>query len=152
MWYRVFGRSESDPHPAALTAHLHAAGVPVEPHFKGDDLGWTGGELRFPGASTPIFLQRYLTGEDDIRDDLNAYAAELETCDYSPNNGMLMQHVIQTKQLITLREPLDAADEVALEKVLVEACRFLAANTDGVYQIDGKGWFTPAGELLLQEY
>ena len=97
-------------------------------------------------------LQRYLTSEDDLRDDLNAHAAELETCDYSPNNGKLMQHVIQSRQLIMIRKPLDAADEVTLEKVLEEACRFLAAATDGVYQIDGRGWFSATGELLLQEY
>jgi hypothetical protein len=152
MWYRVFGLSESEPSPAALAAHLHAAGITVEPHFKGDDLGWTSGELRLPGAGTPVLLQRYIASEDDIRDDLNAYAAELETCDYSPNHGPLMRHAIQTKQLITLRRPIDAADEVALEKLLEETCRWLAANTDGVYQIDGRGWFAASGELLLQEY
>jgi hypothetical protein len=152
MWYRVFGRNEIEPKPAALAEHLHAQGLAVEPHFKGDDLGWTSGELHIPGAGTPVMLARYLASQDDIRDDLNAYAAELETCDYSPNNGMLMQHAIQTKQLITLRKPIDAADEVVTEKVLEEACRFLATATDGVYQIDGRGWFTAGGELLLQEY
>jgi hypothetical protein len=152
MWYRVFGRSEFEPAPAALAEHLHAAGLPVEPHFKGGRLGWSSGELRLHAAGTPVMLQRYLASEDDIRDDLNAYAAELETCDYSPNNGRLMEHAIQTKQLITLRKPIDAADEVMLEKVLEEACRFLARATDGVYQIDGRGWFTATGELLLQEY
>jgi hypothetical protein len=152
MWYRIFGLTDTEPSPVALAEHLHAAGLPIEPHFKGDDLGWTAAELRLPGNGTPVFIQRYLTSEDDIRDDLNAHAAELETCDYSPNNGKLMQHVIQTKQLITLRKPLDAADEVTLEKVLEETCKFLAANTDGVYQIDGKGWFAASGLLLLQEY
>jgi hypothetical protein len=152
MWYRVFGLSEAEPSPAALAGHLAAAGVAGEPHFRGDDLGWTAGELRLPGAGTPVFLQRYLTEADDLRDDLNAHAAELETCDYSPNHATLMRHVIQTKQLVTLRKPIDAADEVTLEKVLEETCRFLAAATDGVYQIDGRGWFSAAGELLLQEY
>ena len=152
MWYRVFGKSEVEPSPAALAERLAAAGVAAEPHFKGDDLGWTAGELRLPGAGTPLFLQRYLTTEDDLRDDLNAHAAELETCDYSPNHETLMRHVIQTKQLVTIRKPLDAADEVALENALEVACRFLAAATDGVYQIDGRGWFSAAGELLLLEY
>jgi hypothetical protein len=152
MWYRVFGLSESEPSPAALAEHLHAAGLAVEPHFVGDDLGWTRGELRLPGPGTPILLQRFLASEDDIRDDLNAHAAVLETCDYSPNHGDLMRHVIQTKQLFVLRKPVDAADEVTLEKVLEESCRFLAAATDGVYQIDGQGWFAASGELLLQEY
>lgn len=151
MWYRVFGLSDAEPSPAALAAHLLAAGLAVEPHFKGDDLGWTSGELRL-GSGTPVLVQRYLSDADDIRDDLNAHAAELETCDYSPNHGDLMRHVVQTRQLFVLRKPLDAADEVTLEAVLDAACRFLAAATDGVYQIDGRGWFSPVGVLLLQEY
>jgi hypothetical protein len=151
MWYRVFGSSDVEPAPAALTAHLHDAGLAVEPHFKGDDLGWTSGELRLPSGA-PVLLARYLTKEDDLRDDLNAYAAELETMDYSPNSGPLMQLVIQTKQMITLRKPVDAVDEVLLDKVLDAATRFLAAATDAIYQIDGRGWFSAAGELLVQEY
>jgi hypothetical protein len=152
MWYRVFGRSGVEPPVADLAAHLHGRGRAVEPHFRGDDLGWTGGELRLPGAGSPIFLERYLASEEDIRDDLNAHAAELETMDYDPNHARLMGHVIQTKQLFTLRKPLDAADEVAVEDVLEEACRFLAAATDGVYQVDGRGWFAADGGLLLREY
>ena len=97
-------------------------------------------------------LARYLTKEDDLRDDLNGHAAELETMDYSPNSGPLMARVIQTKQLVTLRKPVDAADEVLLEKVLEAAAKFLASATDGVYQIDGRGWFAADGELLVQEY
>jgi len=152
MWYRIFGRSAADVSPAALAAHLHAAGLPVEPHFRGDDLGWTGGELRLAGLNTPVMIDRYLAAEDAIRDDLNAHAALLETCDYSPNHVPLMEHVALTKQLVVARKPLDAVDEVALDRLLVETCRFLAARTDGVYQIDGQGWFAPDGTLLLQEY
>ncbi|MDB5307552.1 MAG: hypothetical protein JWO38_1754 [Gemmataceae bacterium] len=152
MWYRIFGRSPDNVPPAALAEHLHAAGLPVEPHFKGDDLGWTVGELRLPGLNTPVLLDRFLAREDDIRDDLNAYAALLETCDYSPNHAQLMEHVALTHQLVTLRKPVDAVDEVALEKLLLEVCRFLAARTAGVYQIDGRGWFAADGTLLLQEY
>jgi hypothetical protein len=151
MWYRVFGSSEAEPSPALLAELLHAQGVAAEPHFKGDDLGWTEGELRLPTGS-PVLLARYLTKEDDLRDDLNAHAAELETMDYSPNSGPLMQRVIQTKQLITLRKPVDVADEVRLDKVLDAATRFLASATDGVYQIDGRGWFAASGERLVQEY
>ena len=152
MWYRVFGRGSEEVAAAALATHLHAAGLPVEPHFKGDDLGWTSGELRLPGLNTPVMLERYLAREDEIRDDLNAYAALLETCDYSPNHGPLMERVVQSQQLIVIRKPVDAVNEIALENVLVESCRFLASNMDGIYQIDGQGWFAANGDLLLQEY
>jgi hypothetical protein len=151
VWYRVFGRSDAEPGLVPLAAHLHARGLAVEPHFKGDDLGWTTGELRLPTGS-PVLVARYLTAADDLRDDLNAHAAELETMDYSPNSGPLMGRVVQTEQLVTLRKPVDTADEVLLDAVLDEAARFLASATDGVYQIDGRGWFAADGELLVREY
>lgn len=152
MWYRVFGRSVEEPPAAALAGHLHALGLPVEPHFKGDDLGWTSGELRCPGLNAPVALDRYLAREDDIRGDLNAFAALLETCDYSPNHAPLMERVIQSQQLIVIRKPLDAVNEIVLDRILLETCRFLAVRTDGVYQVDGQGWFAADGSLLLQEY
>lgn len=152
MWHRVFGRNEAPVPPSELAAELHAAGVPVEPHFRGDDLGWTAGELRLPGLNTPVTLGRYLTDVDDIRAELNAHAAELETCDYSPHAAGLVERVALTRQLVVLRKPVDASDEVALEKLLTAACRLLAARTDGVYQIDGQGWYAADGELLVQEY
>ncbi len=152
MWYRVFGLSEREPSPADLAEHLHATGLSFEPHFAGDDLGWTRGELKLPGNGTPVLLQRFLASEDGLRADLNSHAAILETCDYSPNNTRLMGHVIATKQMFVLRKPIDVADEVALEKLLEESCRFLAFGTDGIYQIDGTGWFSATGEMLLQEY
>lgn len=151
MWYRIFCLNDTEPSPVALAEHLYALGLAVEPHFKGDDLGWTEGELRLPGGS-PILVARYLTREDDLRADLNSYAAELETMTYSPHSVPLMGRVIQTKQLVTLRKPVDISDEVRVERVLEEACRFLATAAEGVYQIDGRGWFTEAGELLVQEY
>jgi len=151
MWYRVFSLADTEPSPAALAAHLHACGLAVEPHFRGDDLGWTEGELRLPSGS-PVMISRYLTKEDDLRDDLNTHAAELETMNYSPNSGPLMERVIQTQQLITLRRPVGTNNEVLVERILEEAVRFLASATDGVYQIDGRGWFAASGELLVQEY
>jgi hypothetical protein len=151
MWYRVFGRNEAPPAPAALLEHLRECGLEVASRFRGDDLGWTAAELRV-GVGGPVFVERYLTGADDLRDDLNSWAAFLETCDYSPNHAVLMERVVQSAQLITLRRPIDHADEVRLEQLCGEASRHLAAATDGVYQIDGQGWFAADGTLLLQEY
>jgi hypothetical protein len=152
FYHRIFAHSAAAVPPSALAEHLHALGLAVEPHFKGDDLGWTRGELVLPGGQTPILLERYLTEEDDLRDDLNAFAAELETMTYSPANVPLMEHVINTKQLVTLRKPIDHADESRLDATVQAAVRFLAAATAGVYQIDGQGWFAADGALLLQEY
>src|SRR5262245_25485245 len=114
MWCRIFSQSEIAVAPAVLLEHLHDLGLAVEGNFRGDDLGWTAAELRL-GAGTPVYLERYLTKEDDLRDDLNTWAGFLETCDYNPNHRKLMERVIQTAQLITLRKPIDNADEVSLD-------------------------------------
>jgi hypothetical protein len=152
MWYRVFAPSETEPSPSMLAEHLHARGLAVEPHFKGDELGWTRGELSLPGGHTPILLERYLTEPDDIRDDLNAFAAELETLTYSPNAAKLMERVITTKQLIAIRKPIDHADESRLDATLRETVAFLAAEPGAFWQADGAGWFDGNGTLLVQEY
>ena len=150
MWYRVFGRSDADVPPAALAAHLHAAGLAVEPHFRGDDLGWTGGELRLAGLDSPVVLDRYLATADDLRDDLNAHAAALEAAAAGPHGLALMEHVALTRQLVVARRP-PAGDAALLDRLLDETCRFLAARTAGVYQVDGRGWFDAAGTLLIEE-
>ncbi len=151
MWYRIFCRSERITPIEELLAHLHAIGLNCQTQVRGDDLGWTGAELNF-GKGSPIYLERYLTSEDALRDDLNTWAAFLETCDYSSNHTALMERVIQTQQLITLRKPIDHADEIQLDRLCLEVCRFLALNCDGIYQIDDDGWYSAEGELLVKEY
>jgi hypothetical protein len=152
MWWRIFGLSETPAPLVALVEALHAAGLQVVPHFRGDDLGWTNGELVLPGSGTPVHLDRYLTQADHIRQDLNTFAAELETMDYSPHNTRLMQHVIQTQQLIAFRQPIDHSDEQALDKLCEITARFLASQIEGVYQVDGQGWFAADGTRLIEEY
>jgi hypothetical protein len=151
MWYRIFGLSDAPISPADLLEHLHNLGLVVEAHFRGDDIGWTAAELRL-GPGTPVYLERYLTKEDNLRDDLNSWAAFLETCDYSPNRALLMERVIQTTQLITLRKPIDHADEVRLDRLCLAVCQFLAVGISGIYQIDDVGWFSTDGTMLLTEY
>lgn len=152
MWLRVFGRSNQIPSPVLLVQTLHDKKLPVVPQFKGDDLGWTEASFAFDQGS-PILLSRYLTKEDDLRDDLNSYAAELEGyVSFQPAAGSLMEHTIQTQQLITIRKPVDHANEVKLEEVCEVICQILASQIDGVYQIDGRGWFTADGHRMIQEY
>lgn len=152
MWFRVFLPVVDEVPPAALAEYLHAAGLPVVPHFRGDEHGWTSGELVLPGGGTPVRLARYLTDVDDLRADLNTFAAELETMDYSPHHRPLMERVIQSKQLVTIRRPLDHADEITLDRVVEGVVRFLAITLDGMYQIDGRGWFTASGDLMVEEH
>ena len=148
MYYRVFGLDGATPDLAALLDHLHAAGLPAVGHFRGDDLGWTGAELTPDGGNTAVALERYLTAEDDLRDDLNAYAAELETMDYSPAHQPLMEHVVRSQQLVTLRA---LAGSEAVDRLAAAVCQFLTRQTDGVYQADGQGFFAADGTPLLRE-
>jgi len=95
----------------------------------------------------------YLASEDDIRDDLNAYAAELETCDYSPNHTRLMEHAIQTKQLITLRKPIGVVGAISpfnfpLNLVAHKIAPALAAGCAVVLKPASQ---TPLSALLLAE-
>src|SRR5881275_78737 len=108
--------------------------------------------MRREGERMSRWWRVFGPSEEGIRAELNTWAAWLETCDYSPNHAALMEWVIQTRQLYTLRRPLDHADEVRLERVCVGTCRFLAGATDGVYQLDAEGFFAADGTLLLQEY
>lgn len=61
--------------------------------------------------------------------------------------------MIGTTQLFTLRVPEEEDEEAdgPAEDLCLAACRFLARETEGVYQVDGQGFFAPDGTLLLQE-
>jgi hypothetical protein len=152
MWSRVFSRSDVTPDPAALLEHLRSQSLPAAGQFRGDDFGWTRGELVVQAGATPVYIERYLTATDDLRDDLNTWAAWLETQDHEPRHRSLMEHVIAARQLVTIRRPLDAADEVLLERLCTAVCQWLAVQTDGVYQVDDQGFFAADGTELLHEY
>src|SRR5439155_20337353 len=97
MWSRIFGRSDNIPDPAALLAHLRHLGLPSRAHFRGDDLGWTGAELFVQSGATPVYVERFLAATDDIRSDLNTWAAWLETQDHEPRHRALMEQVIAAR-------------------------------------------------------
>jgi hypothetical protein len=151
MWYRVFCRSEAEVEPTHLLARVQTPGRPVTGQFRGDELGWTAAELTV-GSGSPVFAERYLTGEDGLRDDLNTWAAWLETQDHEPNHRRLMERVIQSRQLVTVRRPVDHSNESSVEDVCRILCQALAAAADGVYQVEGDGWFAADGQRLLTEF
>jgi hypothetical protein len=146
MWHRVFCRSTDEVPPAVLAAALHETGFPVAPHFKGDGLGWTRGDLWLHGAAA-VAVERFLTAEDGLRPDLNAFAAELEAADAGPGTADLMRRVIQTQQLITV----SAAEGVAADELVTAVCQFFATASDGVVLAEGRGWFDATGALLHPE-
>jgi hypothetical protein len=53
---------------------------------------------------------------------------------------------------VTIRKPVDHPNESAIEDVCRGMCGMIAERADGVYQIDGDGWYAADGQLLLKEY
>ncbi len=149
IWYRVFARGDAPPSPAAIEAHLASLGVAVRATFAGDEDGWFQAELVF-GEGEPVRLERFLASEEGIRGELNSWAAFLETCEDSPHRVALMERTIQSRQLFTLRQPADRADE-EVDRACVELSRFLARAADGFYQVDEQGLFEADGALLVRE-
>ena len=142
MWHRVFSASDAEPAPAAILERLNA-GAPVAGAFHGDDAGWFRAELTVAGAAT-VELERFLATEEGMRAELNSWAAHLEASGDGPEHVRLMERMIQARQLFTVRG--SAADDLC-----VALCRYLAEATDGVYQIDGRGFFAADGTLLVRD-
>lgn len=152
MWHRVFARSPDAPAPDAVLAHAHAAGFAARIGFRGDDLGWFAAAIELTPGTTPLLLDRYLAKDDDLRDDLNSWAAWLETQTHEPNHAMLMERVIQSQQLFTLRKPIDCPDDAKMDALAESLCRWLASASDGIWQADGRGFFAADGAGLLREF
>jgi hypothetical protein len=151
LWYRIFGRSDASITPEAISAHLAASGFATAKVVAADGAAWLRAEIRF-AATTPIYLERFRADEEGIRAELNSWAAFLETCDYEPKHASLMERVIQTRQLFTLRKPIDCSDETLAEGLCVSLCRFLSETTEGIWQADDDGFHAADGTLLLKEY
>ena len=147
MWYRIFSVTPEEVGPAVIAEHLHAHGRKVEPHFKGDEFGWISGELKLPAGGI-VRLDRYLTEEDGIRSELNAFAAEIEDLEESQRSARLMEIVIGTKQLVAISKEEDTGAEV--DQTCEETARFLTKQSQGVLFIEDRGWFGPDGEELIR--
>jgi hypothetical protein len=155
QWFRIFAARDAAVEPAALLEHLHAQGLEVSGHFRGDDLGWFRAELVFAEDAPPVQLDRYLVKEEEIRGELNSWAAWLEEQEDNPHHARLMEQVIAAVQLFTLHQPIEEADDLEdaafVERLCTACCRFLARETDGIYQVDRRGFFTADGTLLVPE-
>ena len=147
MWYRVFAASDAPIEPAALLEHLAELGRHVRGDFRGDEEGWFAVNLELDGAIVAE-VQRYLVSEEGIRAELNAWAAWIEQAgEGTSQQGRLMQQVISTRQLFTIKAAPNA--DPRIEHLCLATCKFLLSQTGGVYQIDSQGFFDPDGKLLL---
>jgi hypothetical protein len=145
--HRVFATSDSEPQPGAVLEFLHALAPNIRGTFRGDDEGWFAAEFRGEESEAPIRVERFLSNEDGIRAELNTWAAWLESKESNPHSDRLMRQMIGVKQIFTIDdEDADISDEVC-----AELCRFLARQTEGIYQVDGQGFFDASGLLLVPE-
>jgi hypothetical protein len=152
-WHRVFGGSDAVPDPSALVQHIRGPfGTEPTVRIRGDDDGWYAAEVLLPGTRTPWRLDRYLVTEVGIRNELNTWAAWVETVEGNPNQGRLMQHLIGTRQVFAFELEIGDLDPIAeIDRWCHRLCRFLARETEGVYQIDEEGFFDADGGLLIPE-
>jgi hypothetical protein len=146
MWYRIFASSSEMPAPDALRAFLSDLSTSISIDLAADDSGWYQASLLIEGVSLQI--ERYLVDEPGIRAELNSWAAWLETREQASEHVRLMERMIQTTQMFTLQSQEESP---RAESVCVALCRFLAATTAGVYQIDEHGFFAADGRLLVAE-
>ncbi len=144
-WMRVFASSAAEPPPNIVLAEMRRLGLTAPVRFHGDDQGWFRAVLLSPAEKPIAELERYLSTEDGVRSELNTWAAWLETA--APERPELPGRVVTAGQVFTLQF---LGDEEAVE-VGVELCRFLARLTDGIYQVDGQGFFSADGSLLVGE-
>ncbi len=144
MWYRVFASSNTEIDPAKLLEFAQGDLSGADGNFRGDEDGWFQVILMLNGES--LKLNRYLVSEEGIRAELNAWAAWVELVDKSPQGHQLMEAVVNTQQLFTLQNEISSHQDLCHR-----LCRFLAQETDGIYQIDSQGIFSRDGDLLLAE-
>jgi hypothetical protein len=146
MWYRIFAGNSDMPAPDALREFLSSRYASISVEFAADDSGWYQADLLVDGVA--FQLERYLADEPGLRAELNSWAAWLETRENAPEHVRLMERMIQTVQLFTLQSKEESA---RCEEACVALCRYFAEMTDGVYQIDERGFFAAEGRLLVAE-
>lgn len=139
--YRVFGLNDLEPEPARLETFLRRLSPDAECHFQADDQGWFRAQFLVDDAVAVV--ERYLVTEEGIREELNTWAAWVETAASGPEQAELMERLIRTRQLLLLTDlPEEHAGAIT---------SYLAQLTDGIYQADGRGLFATSGELLVSE-
>jgi hypothetical protein len=149
MYYRIFGTNDSPVEPAGVLQHLQNQGYALTAKFRGDGEGWFRVELGYPDADARIDVERYLGSEEGMRAHLNTWAAWLEEA--CPDEPRWLQHIISTTQVLTIESFAHSVDEPLVHDVCQVLCRYFAHDTAGIYQVDGAGFFTADGTLIVPE-
>lgn len=145
-WYRIFAGNSAVPSPGEIQNYLASHGWTAEVRLEGDADTWNQAEIQ-AGPGTPLLLERFLASEREIRQELNTWAAYLETLEQSPAHLPLMEKTIQSQQLFTLQ----AGEDPRSEPLCTGLARFLAERTEGFYHSDGQGFFAFDGSLRIAD-
>lgn len=142
-WRRIFARRETVPPLERIREALACHHWPLEGSYVYDDTGWIEATFETMSGNFRWTIRRYTRADDDIRGELQSWAAFVETFPDNPHCQVLMNHLTGTQQVFTFEQPDGMPDQTSLA-----LCRCLAQAAEGVYQIDGSGFFTATGESL----
>jgi len=59
--------------------------------------------------------------------------------------------MISTTQIFTLQPIVEEDAEVPVDDLCIALCRYVAGQTAGIYQVDGEGFFTADGKMIVAE-
>jgi hypothetical protein len=149
-WFRVFGLSDVEPDLRQWIDAVPVLAFHGAVQFQKGERGWWRAEIQVPENRGSILVERFWRDEEGVREELQTWAAWLEICEGNPYRERLMQHMISTQQVFTVR-PSDEVGGAMIESLCVPLCQFVAGATKGVYEVDGRGFFDAEGSLLVQE-
>jgi len=149
-YYRVFGLNDKEASAHELLSWARNHEGTAQAKFRSDDRGWFEAELVFPESEQRWHISRFMADEEGIRRELGTWAAWLEAQQDNPYHAVLMKDMIATRQIFTIEHSEEDEDRTGSER-LAELCRHLAQITAGVYQVDGRGFFSADGTLLVEE-
>ncbi|MCX7700836.1 MAG: hypothetical protein N2039_08145 [Gemmataceae bacterium] len=135
MWLRVFALAQVEVPLQSIQEFLRAQRLPHFIEATGDDLGWKS------FRAGDLVVERYLVEADDLRGELDTWAAVVESWEAGAPGTKLMQQIIAVRQMFTISA--DHGSE--------ELARFLAQRTDGFYYVDDVGFFDASGSPILRE-
>jgi len=149
-------RGEGDSHDVELQGLARHDGLP-HPSPLPPSTGGEGVERKACGLETApldsgsyLEIERYLVREEGLRGDLNSWSAWVEAQPPNPAQDLILDALVSTVQFFTLREA--TAEELDDPSgACLAACKWLARETNGIYQVDGQGFFDVNGNLLLAE-
>jgi hypothetical protein len=148
IWHRVFATAGHEIPPAEICAVLTSRDVEFRPTFRGDDQGWFSARFHLAGDSS-IQVERYLVREERMRGELNSWCAWVEASPQTPQQAAVLDRLVACQQIFTLLGECPEGETPAL--VCRELAQWLAVRLEGIFQIDGQGFFDSAGNMLVAE-